>query len=113
MDTEELASLKKRRTASKGVTTRIVNKVRRYSTLDPTELDHEQLSQHLATLTKADETYNEHTTQSLLGGRGVRKHFNPRYYDSRRSDSHEAFTDHHNYTTPDRYQVSFAETFEQ
>ena len=54
---EQLASLKKRRAASKGVATRIANKVRRFVSTDPLELDRELLSQQLDAFAKADELY--------------------------------------------------------
>lgn len=57
MDAEGLASLKKRRAAFKGVATRIANKVRRFLSTDPLELDRELLVQQSAALTKADESY--------------------------------------------------------
>ena len=58
VDTEEqLASLEKGHTASKGVATQIAHKVWRFIPTDPLELDRELLSQQLDALAKADESY--------------------------------------------------------
>ena len=58
MDAEEqLALLKKRRAASKGVATRTANKVRRFVSTDQLELDRELPSQQLDALAEADEWY--------------------------------------------------------